>query len=180
VLGGANVTTQLLKPALGAALDPGAAPAGFVAAWPSGHTTAAMSLALSLVLVAPARWRPAAGAAAGLGVVAIVSSIVTTGAHLPSDILGGFGVATAWAWLGVAVLLAAGRSPEPRPGLLPALAPPLLAGLAAAGVTLAAVMMRPDAAVAYAQEHTTFVVGAVAIGAAALSLLAGLAFALRR
>ena len=59
VLVAANVTTQLLKP-LATVSRPAEAPprAPLVDGWPSGHMTAAMTLALCLVLVAPARLRP--------------------------------------------------------------------------------------------------------------------------
>ena len=63
ILAGANVSTQLLKPALAKRrVYPGID----TATWPSGHATAAMALALCLVLVAPARLRPAAAAVGGL------------------------------------------------------------------------------------------------------------------
>jgi membrane-associated phospholipid phosphatase len=62
----ANVTTQLLKDALPSVRPhvPGALVGAH--AWPSGHATAAMSLALALVLVSPARLRPAVAALGGL------------------------------------------------------------------------------------------------------------------
>src|SRR4051812_1225311 len=102
ILMGANATTQVLKPVLATprGSGPTAVVADFPASWPSGHTTAAMSLALCLVLVSPSRLRPLAAAGAGLLVVLIVSSIVAQGAHLPSDVIGGFCVAAAWTWLG--------------------------------------------------------------------------------
>ena len=57
-LAGANLTTHLLKPLL-AHTDPlgGEAARGIDASFPSGHATAAMSLALVAVIVAPRRWR---------------------------------------------------------------------------------------------------------------------------
>ena len=72
-------------------------------AYPSGHTTAVMSLALALVIVAP-RWRPLAAAGGGLLTVATVFSILVHGGHYPSDIIGGFLVATGWAYLASAAL----------------------------------------------------------------------------
>jgi len=65
-LAGANVTTQLLKPALAQApIVPGME----TASWPSGHATAAMALALCLQLAVPQRWRPTAAALGGLFVL---------------------------------------------------------------------------------------------------------------
>ena len=132
ILGGANVSTQLLKPAL--ALPP-EFPGMETATWPSGHATAAMSLVLCLLLVVPPRLRPAAGAAGGLAVLAIVSSILILGHHEPSDILGGFLMAGAWTGLGVAALRAA--APERDPALRTAAAL-LPAGLASAALAVAA------------------------------------------
>lgn len=63
VLLGANATTQLIKPAL---TDPRAFEMGgeemlYRSSWPSGHSTAAMSLALCFVLVVGRRSRQASG-----------------------------------------------------------------------------------------------------------------------
>ena len=67
--------------------------------FPSGHSTAAMSLVLALTLVAPARLRPLI---AGLGAVfaaAVGYALLTLGSHYPTDVFGGFLVATTWALL---------------------------------------------------------------------------------
>ena len=74
------------------------------ASWPSGHATAAMALVLCLLLVVPARLRPAAAAGGGLLAVGIVYSVLILGHHEPSDILGGFLVAGTWTGLVVAAL----------------------------------------------------------------------------
>ena len=64
ILLGANVTTHVLKPLLeeprSASFFGWNAPI-YGATWPSGHATAAMSLALSLVLAVPARMTPGRG-----------------------------------------------------------------------------------------------------------------------
>ena len=54
----ANETTQLLKPLLAAPRDPVPWMPINDASWPSGHATAAMSLALCMVIAVPARRRP--------------------------------------------------------------------------------------------------------------------------
>lgn len=186
VLAGANLTTQALKPVLGAVLDPALAPTGFHASWPSGHATAGMSLALVLVLVSPARLRPVAAAVSGLAVVGLVYCLVAVGSHLPSDVVGGFGVAAAWACLGVAGSAAAESRWPARAGreaavrLTAALAPPVIAATAAVTAAVALAALRPEAVFAYAQAHPVFVVGAVAIGALGLALLTALAVLLRR
>jgi membrane-associated phospholipid phosphatase len=74
------------------------------ASWPSGHATAGTALALSAVLVAPARLRPLAAVLAAVFSAAVGISLLIRGAHMPSDVLGGYLVATFWAALAVAAL----------------------------------------------------------------------------
>jgi membrane-associated phospholipid phosphatase len=84
------------------------------ASWPSGHSTAALALALSAVLVAPARLRPLV---AGVGVafaLAVGCSLLMLAWHMPSDVLGGYLVASLWMALAVATLRAADRRWPPR------------------------------------------------------------------
>ena len=58
---------------------------------------------------------------------------------------------------------------------------PVVALLAAAGVVCALVVLaRPHAVIAYAQQHTAFVIGASLIGALSLVLASGLMLMLRR
>ncbi len=70
---GANVTTQILKSLTAAPRNP---PWLDHASWPSGHVTAAASLALCVVLVAPVALRPYAIVAGTLGVLAAATSIM--------------------------------------------------------------------------------------------------------
>jgi membrane-associated phospholipid phosphatase len=103
---GANVTTQLLKPLLA---QPRAGsllghPTVFAASWPSGHATAAMSLALCGVIVTPARRRPYVAALGAAFAVAVCYSFLELEWHYPSDVFGGFLVAATWTLLGVAAL----------------------------------------------------------------------------
>jgi membrane-associated phospholipid phosphatase len=189
ILLGANVTTQLLKPLLAA---PRPVPAGVeeigAAAWPSGHATAAMSLALCSVLAAPARLRPAVAALGAAFAVAVSYSFLTLSWHYPSDVLGGFLVATVWTLLGIAVLyglrarFASDVSAEPvsRPTVGQALRPPAAALLGAIALAAIVALARPHEVVSYTEGHTTFVVGACAIAAAGLVLAIGVMLALRR
>lgn len=177
ILFGANVTTQALKPLL-EAWSGGHAPAFSPlppGSWPSGHTTAAMSLALCLVLVVPARLRPVVGAAGGLLVVAIVFSILVRAWHFPSDVVGGFLVAAVW---GLAALAALGpaRVGETSPQRGIALVWPVAAAAAMlAALGAGAVLARPDQVIAYTQAHSAFVVGAAAVAAAGLAVASGVA-----
>ncbi len=174
VLAGSSVTTQLIKAGLE---QP--------AAWPSGHTTAAMSLALCLVVVVPARRRPLAAAVGGTFALAVVYSILILSWHLPSDVIGGFCVAAAWTLAGLAALAIADRRWAPRAGrrqavrLATSLGPVLAAGAALAGLAGALAAGRAEAAGAYAQTHTIFLAGAAGIAFAALALTAALAAVLR-
>jgi membrane-associated phospholipid phosphatase len=158
---GAGVTTQQIKPLL--AFQREFPPGHFMGpiAYPSGHTTAVMSLALALIIVSPARLRPLAAAAGGLLTVATVFSLLVLGSHYPSDIAGGLLVATAWACVASA-LLRLELKPSPHGAVLGAFV------LAAAGLVVVA--LRPASALAYASANTTFVVGALAIATGALVL----------
>jgi membrane-associated phospholipid phosphatase len=100
IFAGANLTTQLLKSLTAAPRNP---PWLDHASWPSGHVTAAASLALCVVLIAPAALRPYAVVAGALGVLAAATSIMVIGSHLPSDVVGALLVAGAWTGLVVAV-----------------------------------------------------------------------------
>jgi membrane-associated phospholipid phosphatase len=102
VVAGANLTTQILKVALAhprfqliLAHQPD--PTTF----PSGHVTAATSIVLAAVLVAPRRLRPTAAVIGTAYVFAVGCSVLVLEWHLPSDVLGGILVASGW---GFAVL----------------------------------------------------------------------------
>ncbi len=115
LLAATSISSQLLKLLLayprfsgtvgGAHVDP--------AAFPSGHSTAAMSVALAGVLVAPSRARPFA-AVLGMGLALSVGlCVVVLGWHFPSDVLGGFLLAGGWTLaIAAALRYAAERWPE--------------------------------------------------------------------
>jgi len=184
ILLGANVTTQLLKPLLAhpryAVAVSGIAwsPAG---SWPSGHSTAAMSLALCSVLAAPSWLRPLLAALGGSFAVAVGYALLTLGSHLPSDVLGGFLVAGTWTMLAVAALLVVRERPAPpstaegagHVTVRAALGPPGGALLAALGLVVIAALARPHDVVAYARAHEAFMAAAGAIGAIGLALATG-------
>jgi membrane-associated phospholipid phosphatase len=107
VVVGSGLTTQLLKPALATPRhSPLLVDSGQVlaASWPSGHATAAMAVALCATLVAPARLRAWSAALGAVFAVAVTFSFLTLGWHYPSDVLGGFLVASAWTLAAVAAL----------------------------------------------------------------------------
>src|SRR2546421_1707490 len=103
---GANTSSQILKP-LGGVRDVSAWPLVspiHSPSFPSGHATAAMSLALAVVLVAPRAWRPLAAAVGGAFAVGVGLSVVIETWHYPSDVVGGFLLATGWALVALAGL----------------------------------------------------------------------------
>ncbi|HEX4751953.1 MAG TPA: phosphatase PAP2 family protein, partial [Solirubrobacterales bacterium] len=85
--------------------------------FPSGHTTAAASIAVALLLVVPTVHRTAA-AAVGAGLTAAVGiSVIVLAWHYPSDVLGGLLVVGAWSFAALAYLrLRADRDRAARPG----------------------------------------------------------------
>ena len=191
ILFGANATTQLLKPLLahprtGLVLSGSPVQIG-AASWPSGHATAAMSLALCSVLAAPARLRPLVATLGAAFAVVVSYSFLTLVWHFPSDVLGGFLVAATWTLMSVAIVSAAdARWPRRAPGeparrssVGEALRPPLAALLGAATVAGLVALARPHEVVVYARVHKAFMVGAAAIGVLGLALATALSLVLR-
>jgi membrane-associated phospholipid phosphatase len=174
----APVTSETLKPLLSHPRPQEWLGKGQIsaAAWPSGHATAAMALALCSVLAAPARWRPAAATAGGLFALAVAYAILALGWHFPSDVIGGFLVAGLWTSLAVAAVARMHELNPPSPesdrtSLLAARAPALLV----AAPLLAALLIaldRPRAVASYAQDHEAFLLGAATIAALAAILTA--------
>jgi membrane-associated phospholipid phosphatase len=92
--------------------------------YPSGHSTAAGVLAMSAVLVAAPRWRPAIAAFAAAFMLAIGAALLIRAWHMPSDVLGGWLLSLMWVSLAVAALrLGERRWPSPRRAAVAAPAP---------------------------------------------------------
>ena len=142
IVGGANVTTQLLKRELieRPDLDVGYALQNSL---PSGHTTVVLSLVVAALLVAPHGLRLALASAGALIVTVTGASTVVADWHRPSDVLAALLVVPIWAALVVLVL---GWDPPPHAphrhsrwhGAV------ALAGAGLAGVVLLGVGVRPD------------------------------------
>jgi membrane-associated phospholipid phosphatase len=154
------------------------------ATWPSGHSTAAMTMALCAVLAAPPRLRPTIATIGGAFALAVGYAILALGWHFPSDVFGGYLVAMSYVMLFVALIAwteqrwpsRRGAEAATRPGdAIPALGVALLAAGAAGGLALA----RPQQLVGYAASHTTFVAGALAIAALAVVLAGVMALGFR-
>ncbi len=173
VVAGAAVTTQLLKivlahPRVQPALGHGIGPVSF----PSGHATAAMSMAIALVLVVPRSHRWAAVIIGALYAIAISVTVIILAWHYPSDVLAGTLVATGFGFLAVAALRAGGHlTEEPRVEARRESSPVLEVVLALAGVAVAGVAIsRAGLLLDYATSHTgaTFVAFGLAGVCAAL------------
>lgn len=186
----ANATTELLKPLAAGPRAWVALPGVYLshATWPSGHSTAAMSLALAMIISAPQRLRPLVASLMAALVVGVVYSLLTLGWHFPSDVLGGFEMAMCWALFVVGVI----RALEPRtlgfasriswPGarsvaetLRPS-AMMLACALVVAGALTAA---RPARVIGFAAAHPAFMAGAVTIAAVSFACASGLSLLLR-
>jgi membrane-associated phospholipid phosphatase len=138
------------------------------ASWPSGHSTAAMTLALCAVLVVPPALRAVTALLGGIFAVGVGYAVLVLAWHFPSDVLGGFLLAGFWTSLAVAVLQ---RVEAPEPAQRPAWEPLVVAGGAATLVAAVVIGQRSDTAALYALERPTLVVGALAIPALALALV---------
>jgi membrane-associated phospholipid phosphatase len=187
---GANASTEVLKHIL-AAPRPGSVFHGFSplppASWPSGHSTAVMSLVLASVLAAPARLRPAAAALGASLAIAVGYSVVARALHYPSDVVGGFLMAATWTLAVVAGLLAAERrwpldrtTTSPPVSLRAVLGAPgaVVGGAVAIGLALA--ISRPHDVVSYARLHQAFVVEAAGIAALSLAVSTAVLLSVRR
>jgi membrane-associated phospholipid phosphatase len=164
-----GVTTQLLKHALAQPrLEHWLPEQVATNSWPSGHSTAAMTLALCAILVAPPVLRASAAMLGGAFAVGVGYAVLVLGWHYPSDVLGGFLVAGSWTSLAVAALH---RVEAPEPASRPVWEP--LAGLAVGAGVVAAVVLgvRADTVALYTSERPTFAVGALTIALLALVLV---------
>jgi membrane-associated phospholipid phosphatase len=94
ILGGSFATTEFLK---GSLPERSGVPDYLAHGFPSGHSTVALALGLSFVLAAPVRQRSIAAVGAALYAAGMGAALVFNAWHLPSDVGGGFCVATAWA-----------------------------------------------------------------------------------
>jgi membrane-associated phospholipid phosphatase len=183
LVGGAGLCTMIFKVA---AAHPRVHPAlgdhqlGSTA-FPSGHATAAMSLALAAVMIARGRWRLGAAIAGGVYAVGVAIALVVMRWHYPSDVIAGLLVATAVGMLVLAGLRFAadrGRRRVPKPwfsarssGVRAVEALVGLLALGAAGVAA----LRPHQLGSFAVAHTAGTAAAVAIAAAAVGLVSALA-----
>ena len=151
------------------------------ASWPSGHSTAAMTLALCAVLVAPPALRLVVAVCGGAFAAGVGYAVLVLAWHFPSDVLGGFLMAGGWTALAVTFLRVVEpvRAAAPAAGVEAGRARERLIGVgvaAAAGLAAAIVAAAPrDRITIYASERPTLVVGTLVIAALAGALAMGFA-----
>jgi hypothetical protein len=180
---GANLSSQVLKPLLAHPRSTG----GWSnlhsinpSAFPSGHTTASMSLALAAVLVAPRAWRPLVAAVFGAVAVGVGLALVMLNWHFPSDVVGGQLLATAWGLVAFAALRTVNERWPQEGTVRQAISEKTRLGSAAFGAAvllaltfaIGVAVSRADALATYAQEHTAAVAVGAGISASAITLLA--------
>lgn len=95
---GADLSTHFLKevfaaPRTGSTLEGGHI---YDNSFPSGHTTAAFSMAAAWCIFVPAERRPLVAAVGFTAATLVGIAAVILHHHFPSDVIGGFLVATAW------------------------------------------------------------------------------------
>jgi membrane-associated phospholipid phosphatase len=197
VLPAAPLSAEVLKPLLA---HPHAY-AGYAwvgaASWPSGHATAAMTLVLCALLVAPHRLRPTIAVLGGAFTIAVGFSLLILAWHMPSDVLGGYLLAALFGSLALAALRAAEqrhptgardvvetasgrlRRPEVRWRSEDLLAP---AGILLAAVlaTAGAALLRAGQVASFAGDHRLMLLSAACIAALAALICSSLTLALRR
>lgn len=183
---GANLTTEILKQVID--LPRGfAVPAqdlGGSDSFPSGHATAAMTLALCMVLASPQRWRPWVATLGSIGAVSVCYAVLVLGWHYPSDTLGGLLIASIWALAGTAVILFGEqrlwrRAPVAEPtvrvlSLRSRVLRPSEAALVALGAAGAlGLLLRPAGVLNYARVHTSTLVAGLAVAVLGILLSTG-------
>jgi PAP2 superfamily len=114
VIGGADLTTQILKNDLFARAGLGHGPNSL----PSGHTTVALSIALAAVIVAPSAWRPTVAILVSATAALVGVALVLGRWHRPADVLAATFVCLVWAAAGMlTAALVRRRSPVPSRGV---------------------------------------------------------------
>jgi membrane-associated phospholipid phosphatase len=188
LIAGANACSQLLKPALAHHRElyhttwhlynlPNAA-------FPSGHATAAMALSLAVLMIVPRAYRPITATLGVVFTLAVSFAVLIERWHFPSDVVGGYLVATAWGlttlaalrylnerWPEQGTVREAARQAIPAPS--PAAIARVVFGLAVIAALGAAT--RAHQIASFADRHTAATAVASAIAVAAAVLLAAVA-----
>jgi membrane-associated phospholipid phosphatase len=115
---GADLSTHFLKEALAAPRTGSTLEGGHIYdnSFPSGHTTAAFSMAAAWCIFVPAHRRRLVAAVGFTAACLVGLAAVILHHHFPSDVIGGFPVATAWACAVCAVLQLCSSAQEKQRG----------------------------------------------------------------
>jgi membrane-associated phospholipid phosphatase len=188
LLAGANVSSQVLKPLLGHHRELYFSEFHLNnirnASFPSGHATAAMALSLAVLMIVPRAHRPITAAIGALFTIGVSFSILILNWHFPSDVVGGFLIATAWGLTSLAALRFVNeRWPQRgtvREAARNAIAAPSAAAifrgtLVAAAIATLIAASRADQIAGFADRHTAMIAVASAIAVSAAVLLAAVA-----
>jgi membrane-associated phospholipid phosphatase len=146
------------------------------AAWPSGHGTAAMTIALCAILVAPPTYRAVAGFAGFCMTVALAYATLGLTWHYPSDVAAGLLVAGLWVSLAI-VWLHGVEVDDPEAESLPPFGWLIAAGtgcvlFAAAAVWVASARVAIDASDRAVTAAGAFVIAALALAVVVATLVA--------
>jgi membrane-associated phospholipid phosphatase len=114
VLPWAPLTAELLKPLLAHHHDQIGTKYIANASWPSGHATAATALVWCALLVTPPARRRLVAMLGTAFALAVGAALLVLAWHMPSDVVGGYLLATFWAALAFAALRATGRDGDAR------------------------------------------------------------------
>jgi len=178
---GSNITTQLMKkvlldrPDLVGRPDP----LGHLGSFPSGHSTVAMSLAVGIVIVVPARARPVAVLGGLVYATFVGAGTVTAGWHRPSDVVGAYLVVMVWAGASLALLIGAEGAERTRPARLLQQVPSISPFFAGVGVgLLLGAMIGVAGTLVAAREQQLDAVNLGAAYAASIATIAGVALVL--
>jgi membrane-associated phospholipid phosphatase len=120
VIAGANLTTQVLKLALSHPRAREILGAEHLAwnGFPSGHVTAAASVAIAFAFVVPRRLLPSIAVLGTCFVAAMGWSVLALNWHYPSDVVGGILVAASWGFAALASMRFAAGVRSRRPAQL--------------------------------------------------------------
>ena len=166
-LGGSFATTEYLK---GSLHGRSGVPDYLAHSFPSGHSTVALALGLSFILAAPTKQRTLVAVGAALYAAGMGAALVFNAWHLPSDVGGGFCMATAWA-AGAAQIV---RRPLERgvPGRLL-----VVAVVVVAAAAVSALHLRPGLSFTIT-SHGRLLEAAIGIAATAAACCAAFAYAI--
>jgi membrane-associated phospholipid phosphatase len=116
LVAGANLTTQLFKAVLAHPRFQSAVGVEQLSSnsFPSGHTTAAASIAIAFLFVVPRDWRELTALCGAVLVAAVGCSVMALSWHYPSDVLGGIVVAAGWGFAVLAGVRAGDAAPQRR------------------------------------------------------------------